>query len=122
DNQLDSATWREYMAMGDWSDDLPNGTFYEYRRTKYTNTDSIEIMVSRPNIKNGLYEGEVSMTLGNSKELKGTFKDGHPDVISTFENENGEKRDIIFISDDGIQYISIPSGTVQTRGIYGFVK
>ncbi|MBQ2043161.1 MAG: zinc ribbon domain-containing protein [Firmicutes bacterium] len=122
DNQLDSATWREYMAMGDWSDDLPNGTFYEYRRTKYTNTDSIEIMVSRPNIKNGLYEGEVSMTLGNSKELKGTFKDGHPDVISTFENENGEKRDIIFISDDGIQYISIPSGTIQTRGIYGFVK
>ena len=43
-------------------------------------------------------------------------------VVHEYENENGEKRDIIFISDDGIQYISIPSGTVQTRGIYGFVK
>ena len=52
----------------------------------------------------------------------GGFKDGHPNIIQTFESENGEKRDVIFLSEDGIQYISIPSGTVQTRGIYGFVK
>ncbi|MBQ6671480.1 MAG: zinc ribbon domain-containing protein [Firmicutes bacterium] len=122
DNQLTSATWREYICVGNWSNDLPNGTFTEYRRTKYTNSDAIEVMISQANVKNGLYEGDVTMTLGSSKELKGTFKDGHPNVIQTFENENGEKRDVIFLSEDGIQYISIPSGTVQTRGIYGFVK
>ena len=122
DNQLTSATWREYLCVGNWSNDLPNGTFTEYRRTKYTNSDAIEVMISQANVKNGLYEGDVTMTLGTSRELKGTFKDGHPNVIQTFESENGEKRDVIFLSEDGIQYISIPSGTVQTRGIYGFVK
>ena len=122
DNQLTSATWREYLCVGNWSNDLPNGTFTEYRRTKYTSSDAIEVMISQANVKNGLYDGDVTMTLGSSKELKGTFKDGHPNIIQTFESENGEKRDITFISDDGIQYISIPSGTVQTRGIYGFVK
>ncbi len=122
DNQLTSATWREYICVGNWSNDLPNGTFTEYRRTKYTNSDSIEIMITQANVKNGLYDGDVTMTLGSSKELRGTFKDGHPNIISTFENDNGEKRDITFMSDDGVQFISIPSGTVQTRGIYGFVQ
>ncbi|MBR5731403.1 MAG: hypothetical protein IKX89_05610, partial [Firmicutes bacterium] len=62
------------------------------------------------------------LTYSNSKLLKGTFKDGHPVIIDTIEDANGEKRDIIFISEDGQQYISIPHGTVQTRGIYGFAK
>ena len=122
DNLTTSATWREYLAKGTWKDDLPNGTFTEYRRTKYTSSEDLEMMLAQANVKNGLYEGEVQLTYSNSKLLKGTFKDGHPVIIDTIEDANGEKRDIIFISEDGQQYISIPHGTVQTRGIYGFAK
>ena len=122
DNQTTSTTWREYIARGNWKDDLPNGQFAEYRRTKYTNSTDIEILFAQANIKNGLYDGEVQLTYANSKTLKGTFKDGHPNVIETKEDANGEKRDITFISDDGTQYISIPAGSVQTRGIYGFAN
>ena len=122
DNQLTSTTWREYIAAGPWSGDMPNGLFTEYRRTKYAASDNIEIMIAQPNVKNGLYHGDATMILNDSKILKGTFTDGHPNIIQTFEDSSGQKRDVTFISDDGIQYISIPSGTVQTRGIYGFVN
>lgn len=108
----------EYEMTGTWENDVPQGAAQEHI-LQYSSSVPTEWYVYS-NVKDGLYDGEVTWDYVNDDTYKGSFTEGLVNVIDTVD-PNGNKSNVIAYNESKNAWIYRSDDVLgRLNGIFGF--
>ena len=109
----------EYSMDGEWVDDIPNGEAVEHYINIRSMGDTSERYIYS-NVKNGLYDGDVTWDYPDSDQYVGSFTNGIVDVIDTVDPNGNDSYVIAYNSNKSGWIYYNESQLDDLKGVLGF--